>query len=61
MISRRDDASHDDRVDEAACDGTSCLREDDREGAGAGGFGVQVGVGVGNVEADDEDREDIEN
>ena len=53
-------ASHDHCVDDAACSVCAGHLEDDGEGRGARVFTVEVWVGIRNVEADQEDRQDVE-
>lgn len=60
MVGCGDDAGHEDCVDEAACDGTSGLCENDCEWAGSGVSVGETGVVVRHVQADDDDGYDVE-
>lgn len=60
VISGREHTRENDGVDDASC--RLCARhlEDDGEGGCVGLLGVEVRVRVGDVEADEEDGEDVE-
>jgi len=60
MIARRDDTRHNDCVDETSCNFASSHREDDRKGRRAAVFGRQTFIVVGHVQANDKNRQDVE-
>lgn len=60
VVGGGDHARHDHRVDEAACHGAAGFDEDDRERAGGRRLGGEARVVVGDVQADQHDRDDVE-
>lgn len=60
MVGGGDDASHNHGVDKATCDGTPRLGKDDGEGTGGGIAFGKIRVVVRDVEANDDDRDDVE-
>lgn len=60
VVGGGDDAGHEHGVDEAAGDGAAGLHEDDGKRAGGGVALGEARVVVGHVEADNDDRHDVE-